>query len=347
MNIFRRTLTCAAAALFGLGFRASAEDKLNIYLWPEYLPESVVKKFEKEVGCKVVVDTFQANEDMIAKVQAGGSGYDIVCPSDYAVTTMVRQGLLIELDHSKLPNLKNIAPRFANPGYDAELKHVVPYLAGTSGLGYNKKKVATPPKKWADLYDPAQLKTWKGKVSIIDDPKEGPASALLALGLDPNTTDEKDLQKALDLLKKQKPFLAGYDSENFEDTLLNGQTLITQGYSGDFLAAMQENANLGYFIPEEGCVVAVDNFGILKDAKHKELAMKFLDFICRPEVAAEIVNEIGYIPCNSKADSLIKDSVKNSPTFKLPAPDKSFTLKDLGQEGEDARGELWEALKGE
>lgn len=344
----RRSLLALATALFSFPMAVeAAPTKLKIFIWPEYLPKSVIAKFEKEAGAKLVVDEYTSNEDMISKVADGGSGYDIVCPSDYAVTTMIRQKLLAKLDASKLPNAKNIAERFQNPKYDEGGGHVVPYLVGTSGLGYSKSKVGDAPKKWADIYEPAKLAKWKGKVSIIDDPKEGPASALMSLGLDVNSTSESDLEKALGLLKKQKPFLASYDSETFEDTLLKGETVVAQGYSGDLAAALKENKDLGYVIPEEGCVVAIDNFAILKDSKNVALAHKFIDFVCRPEIAAEIVNETGYIPANGKADDKIDADVKNSPTFALPAPDKSRSLKDLGQEGEDARAELWTKLKAE
>ena len=334
-------------AYFALaGCLHAAPAKLKIFIWPEYLPKSVIAKFEKEADAKLIVDEYTSNEDMISKVADGGSGYDIVCPSDYAVTTMIRQKLLAKLDPAKLPNAKNIAERFQNPKYDEGGGHVVPYLVGTSGLGYSKSKVGEAPKKWADLYDPAKLAKWKGKVSIIDDPKEGPASALMSLGLDVNTTKEADLTKALDLLKKQKPFLASYDSETFEDTLLKGETVVAQGYSGDLAAALKENADLGYVIPEEGCVVSIDNFAILGDSKSVALAHRFIDFVCRPEIAAEIVNETGYIPANGKAEDKIEAEVKKSPTFQLPPPDKCRSLQDLGQEGEDARAEVWTSLKG-
>jgi spermidine/putrescine transport system substrate-binding protein len=342
----RRTLLSLALCSFPLCLQAASSD-LKIFIWPEYLPKSVVEKFEKEADAKLVVEEYTSNEDLISKVADGGSGYDLVCPSDYAVTTMIRQDLLIKLDVSKIPNLSNLAARFQSPKYDEGGPHVVPYLVGTSGIGYNKTKVPAPPKSWADLYNPEKLGDWKGKLSIIDDPKEGPASALLTLGLDINTTKEADLDKALALLMKQKPFLGSYDSETFEDTLLKGETVLAQGYSGDFAAALKENKDLDYVIPAEGCVVSIDNLAILKDSKNVALALKFLDFICRPEIAAEIANETGYIPTNGKAEGKIKPEVKGSPTFKLPVPEKSFSLKDLGSDGEDARAELWTKLKAE
>ncbi len=346
----RRLFTTLAAATSLLCSHAAvqAEEKLNIYVWPEFLPKSVVEKFEKAKGCKVTVEEYTSNEDMIAKVGQGGSGYDLVCPSDYAISTMVRQELLLTLDPASIPNAGNTASRFQKPKYDPEGKYCVPYLAGTTGIGYRKDKLKDAPvKKWAELFDEERLKALKGKISLIDDPKEGPAPAFLAAGLNPNATAENEVSKILTMLQKQKAFLAGYDSETFEDTLVKGETWVAQGYSGDFAAAMEENENIGYLIPEEGCVVAVDNWAVLKDAKNATMAQEFINFLNDPAIAAEVVNETGYIPCNGKAESLVEEKIRKSPTFQLPAPDKSFSLEDLGQDAEDKRAELWTTLKAE
>jgi spermidine/putrescine-binding protein len=332
------------ACCFSFPLFADATEQLNIFVWPEFLPKNVVEKFEKSTGCKVTVEEYTSNEDMIAKVSQGESGYDLVCPSDYAVASMIRLELLRHLEREKIPALGNVAARFQKPKYDAEGKYAVPFLAGTTGLGIRSDKV-TGVTKWADLFDDKRLAELQGKVSVIDDPKEGPAPAFLTLGLNPNSSSDTDLSKVEALLTKQKAFLAGYDSETFEDTLVNGQTYLVQGYSGDFAEAMKSHANITYLIPAEGCVVSVDNWAVLKDAKHADMAHQFIQFVLQPEIAAEVTNKSGYISCNGKAESFIDGAVKQHPTYQLPAAEKSFTLEDLGQEAEDKRNELWTNLK--
>jgi len=320
---------------------------LKLLIWEEYLDPAVVKAFTKETGIKVVEDNFDTNESMMAKAGTGRSGYDIVAPSDYAVQIMARRGLLAKLDRKKVPNLSNVAADFAGLYYDTKQEYAVPYTWGTSGLAYNKKKVPQPPAKWADLFDTEKLKPWKGRISMLDDGREAASAALLALGLNPNTKNAGEIGKAGELLIKQKPFVAKYDSSAFEDSLASGETWLAHGYSGDIAVAQSENPDLAYLIPEEGAVFFVDNLAILKESKRSDAAHKFLDYLMRPEVSAKNVNAMRYGSCNGKiAEDAIDEDIRKSAAFVLPPKNKRIMLEDPGQEIGDAFEQMWSKVKG-
>lgn len=319
---------------------------LKLLVWEEYLDPDVLRAFTKETGIKVVEDNFDDNEGLMAKVGTGKSGYDIVSPSDYAVQIMARRKLLAELDHAKIPNLKNLSPDFVDLYYNPGQKMAVPFTWGTSGLAYNKTKVPNPPTKWADLFDVEKLKPLKGRISILDDAREVAGAALLALGLDPNTQNKADLDKAAVLLKRQKPFLAKYDSASAEDSLASGETWIAQGFSGDIATAQAENAEIAYLIPEEGVTFFVDNLCVLQESKNKAAAFKLLDYLLRPDVALATMNSMKYASTNAgiKPEE-IDESLQGSAALVLPPKEKRILFKDPGQEMGDAFEALFNDLK--
>ena len=344
-RFLRHSATAATFSLAGCGDRSGGAATLNIYLWAEYLPDDVVKDFEKEAGCRVQVDTYTSNEEMMAKAATGSCGYDLVCPSQYAVSEMARQKLLAELDRASLPGLANLDPRFVKMKSDPGGKYAVPYLGATTGIGYHKGSVPQPPRTWAALFDPATLAPLKGKLSILDDAREAPAIALMALGLSPNATAEADIRRAGDLLKSQKPFVACYDSESFEDKLASGSCTLVQGYAGDFIAVMEKDAQLGYFLPAEGSVFNMDCLCILAESPRQPLAHRFLDFILRPDIAARISTATGYPSANAKATALLSADLRAHPCFQIPAEDKLVMLEDPGAAVKDMYTKIWEEVK--
>jgi spermidine/putrescine-binding protein len=332
---------CAAFSLASLQAQT-----LKLLVWEEYLDPDVLKAFTKETGIKVVEDNFDDNEGLMAKTGTGKSGYDIVSPSDYAVQVMARRKVLAELDHAKLPNLKHLSKDFVELYYNPGQKFAVPYTWGTSGLAYNKKKIPNPPKKWADLFDVEKLTPLKGRISILDDAREVAATALLALGLDPNTQNKADLDKAAVLLRKQKPFLAKYDSASAEDSLASGETWLAQGFSGDIATAQAENPDIGYLLPEEGVTFFVDNLCVLQESKNKEAAHKLLNYLLRPEVSLANMNAMKFASTNGAIkEEDIDESLKGSAALMLPAKDKRVLFKDPGQEMGDAFEALFNDLK--
>ena len=343
---FLHASTAAAATVFtGCGGNSGSTETLNVFLWAEYLPEDVVAEFAKEAGCRVQVDTYNSNEEMMAKAVTGRCGYDLVCPSQYAVSEMARQKLLAELDRAALPNLVNLDARFVKMAADPEGRYAVPYLGASTGIGYHKGKVPQPPRTWAGLFDPAVLEPLRQKLSILDDAREAPAIALLALGLSPNATAEADIRRAGELLKKQKPFVASYDSESFEDKLAGGSCVLVQGYAGDFVAVMEQNAELDFYLPEEGSVFNMDCLCVLAESPRRTLAMKFLNFVLRPEIAARISTGTGYPSANAKSPALLSAALKAHSCFQIPPPDKLVMLDDPGPAVKDLYAKVWEEVK--
>ena len=351
MNIDRRrfihrTISAAAAASVAGCRRESAPGEvLNIFIWAEYLPDDVVRDFEKEAGCRTQIDTYTSNEEMMTKVATGKSGYDIVCPSQYAVSEMSRQNLLADLDRAALSGFANLDRRFTKMKADPGGHYAVPYLGASTGIGYHKGAVPNPPRTWADLFDPVKLEPLRGKLSILDDAREAPAIALLALGLSPNATAELEIRRAGELLKRQKPFVASYDSESFEDKLASGSCTVVQGYAGDFVEVMEKDAQLDFYLPAEGAVFNMDCLCVLAESPRHLLAMKFLNFVLRPDIAARISTGTGYPSANAKAFPLLEESLRSHPCFQIPAEGKLVMLDDPGAEVKDIYTKIWEEVK--
>ncbi len=277
---------------------------LRIFIWEEYIDPEVYRLFEREFGAKVIEDNYGSNEDMRAKLQAGGAVYDLVVPSDYMVRLLRQDGLLLPIDLSHMPNLKHLAARFRDPPYDPGHDYSVPYQWGITGIGYNKKLVHPPPTQWADLFEPTRIEPYKHRISMLNDMREVIGAALVALGHSPETTDPQHLAEAQALLLRQKPFLAKYDSESFEDSLASGETVLAHGWSGEIAMAQSQNPDIAFVIPTEGTFVFVDNWAIPKGARQKELAEDFINFVLRPEISAMIVNHARYASVNDAARAL-------------------------------------------
>ncbi len=343
---FLRALGLVALAGLGLVGAVScggtqAPHELHLFIWANYIDPEVYRLFEREFGVRVIEENFDSNETLRSKLQAGVTGYDIIVPSDYTVEALIRQGLLAELDLSKIPNAQNISPRFRNLYYDPKNRYSIPYLWGTTGIGYNAQKMETPPTSWADLFEPSRLERYKNRVSMLDDPREAIGAALKYLGYSVNSTDPHALAAAKNLLLTQKPYLARYDSETYDDFLLTGDLVIAHGWSGEFAKARLENPDLRYLIPHEGGVIWADNLAIPKNSQRVELAHKFLDFLLRPEISARIVNFVRYPSTNEAARAHILPEIANDPAIYPPEGiiEKLEWIRDIG----DALA-LYEAL---
>jgi spermidine/putrescine transport system substrate-binding protein len=318
---------------------------LRIFIWEEYINPEVYRLFEREFGAKVVEDNYGSNEDMRAKLQAGGAVYDLVVPSDYMVTLLKQDGLLLPIDLSHIPNLQYLAARFRNPPYDPDHRYSVPYQWGITGIGYNKSQVIPPPTRWADLFEPAWTEPYKNRISMLNDMREVIAAALLALGHSPETTDPQHLAQAQALLLRQKPFLAKYDSESFEDSLASGETVLAQGWSGEIAVAQTQNPDIDFVVPGEGTLVFVDNWAIPKGARQKALAEDFMNFVLRPEISAMIVNHARYASVNDAARAFIKPDILDGPSYYWPEGTKLWWLHDFNDAGR-LYERVWLELKG-
>ncbi|MDR0557110.1 MAG: extracellular solute-binding protein [Treponema sp.] len=270
--------------------------RLYIYNWTYYTPDSVIQKFEAEYGVTVVYDEFASNEDMYAKIQAGGSGYDILFPSGDYVSIMAKQGMLEKIDRSKLANLGNIDPLVLEKAtYDPDMEYSVPYYWGASGIAVNTSKVPDFERSW-NIFSRADL---KGRMTMLDDMREVMGDALVYLGHSVNSSDPAEIEAAKNLINTSwKPNLVKFDAESFGKGFANGDFWVVQGYAEVVFEEIADNEELKnntvFFIPEQGGPAYIDSMCILKGARNLYLAYKFIDFIHRPEIYAEFADYFGF-----------------------------------------------------
>lgn len=275
---------------------------LNLYAWSEYVPQQLLDDFSTKYNIKVNYDTYSSNEEMLAKLQAGASGYDLVIPSDYAVTIMIKQGMIEPIDVSQLTNFSNLDPRFINRDYDPGNKYSIPYQWGTTALIYDKTKVPSEPKSWTDLWDPA----YKGRLVMLDDERELMGMALQVLGFDRNSTNEAELKQAEQKLIELKPNILKFDSDAPETAIISGEAWAGLVFNGNASLAYQEDTNVVYICPTEGCGLWFDNLAVPKGASHKDAAMLFLNWVLEPKESILITKEFPYSNPNKAALDLLK-----------------------------------------
>ncbi|NTW03848.1 MAG: spermidine/putrescine ABC transporter substrate-binding protein [Oscillochloris sp.] len=292
--------------------------ELYFYNWSDYADPSILEDFEQEYGVKVIIDTYDANEDLLAKVRAGNSGYDIIAPSDYAVQTIAIEGLAQPLDKSMLTNLSHIDPELLGQYFDIQNTISVPYLLGITGIAYNTDAFPDGIDSWSALFDVAKLEQYKGKVTMLEDERETPGAALKYLGKSYNDTDPADLKLVQDMLIAQKPYLAAYNSADVNRKLASGEYVIAHAWSGHAMQArnglgdeFSGNPKINFVIPKEGGSIWMDNLVILKDSPNAYTAHVFINYMLRPEIAARNADYIGYITPNKDAIPLLSQKVRD------------------------------------
>ena len=286
-----------------------AKQEVYVFNWTEYIDPGVLKQFEKETGIKVRYSTYDSNEAMFAKLKlVQKAGYDVAFPSTYYVERMRKQGLIQPLNKAKLPNLKNLNPKLMNQAYDPGNAYSIPYMWGSSAIGINRKVV--DPKtitSWNDLWNPK----YKGKVLLMDDVREVFAMALRSLGYSGNTTNKDEIKKAYDKLLKLKPSVKVFNSDSPSQPFLNNEVIIGQIWGGAVYLANQENPDIVMVYPREGAIFWADNMVIPKSARSVDNAHRFIDFMCRPDVAKKNCEFIGYATANLKAQQTLDAKTKN------------------------------------
>lgn len=308
------------------------EKELAIYNWSDYIAEDTVKNFEKETGIKVTYDTYESNEEMMAKLQVGAGGYDLVVPTGYIVTVLAAQGLLEPLRKKYLTNWSNVAPIFLNPSFDPENRFGVPWQWGTTGIAYRSDKVNPPPDSWGVFLDPQ----YKGKMTQMDDQRDVIGSWLKYKGRSLNATDKAELDQAKADAIASKAHLKAYISAPVKGQLVAGDVWIAQLWNGDTMQAKTEQAAIAYALPKEGAGIWTDSLVIPKSAPHKRAAHEFMNYILRPEVGASISAFTGYGTPNQAAMGKLPSAVP------YPTSDELKRLeyqKDLG-----AATALWDQL---
>lgn len=313
---------------FILSACGNSKEEVNLFIWSEYMPESVIKQFEEETGIKVNYGTFSSNEEMISKISAGTTAYDLTLASDYIVDIMEKQKLMEPLNKDNIPNLKNIGPEFLDLDYDKGNKYTVPYMWGTVVVAVNTEKVTKPIESYEDLWD----EEFKDSLVVLDDVRSMVGITNVLQGKSMNETDPKVLEESKKMLEKLKPNIKKYDSDSPKTMLVSGEVKAGIVWGAEASLARQENPNIKTVYPKEKIQIWHDNFVIPKGAPNKENAEKFIDFILRPEISAEISKEFPYGNPNIAAHKLIDKDIINDPAV-YPDEDvhkRGEVLRDIG-----------------
>ena len=359
-----------AACLMALGLvllapttaSAQSERVVNVYNWSDYIDPAVIEAFTKETGIKVRYDTFDANETLETKLLAGKSGYDVVVPTGYFLQRQIAAGVFQKLDKSKLPNLKNAWPDIAAKlaFYDPGNQYAVNYMWGTTGIGYNVKRMReilgtdATIDSWDVVFRPEQLAKFKGcGIHMLDSVDDIVPAALHYLGLNPNSTEQKDLDKAAELIAKIRPSVRKFHSSEYINALASGEICFVVGWSGDIKQAQKraaeakEGIEIGYSIPKEGAQMFFDNLAIPKDAPHVAEAHAFIDYLLRPEVAAKNTDLVQYANGNLASQPLIDKAVLEDKTVYPDAATmaKLYTISAHDQKTQRLLNRLWTKIK--
>ena len=333
--------------------KAEGAGEVYVYNWGEYIDEDVIAQFKEETGIDVIYDMFETNEEMYPVIEAGGVKYDAVCPSDYMIQKMIENNMLAEINFDNIPNIKQIDSKYMDMSrsFDPENKYSVPYCWGTVGILYNTSMVAPEdaPTKWSDLWD----EKFKDNILMQDSVRDAFMVALKSLGYSMNTTNEAEIAEARDLLIKQKPLVQAYVIDQVRDKMIGGEAAMGVIYSGEMLYIQQEVADLGldysleYVIPEEGTNLWLDSWVIPANAPNKENAEKWINFLCRPDIAKKNFEYITYPTPNKGAFDLLDSDLQNN---KAVFPDTD-SLKNcevfqyLGTDVDSIYNEYWKEVK--
>ena len=328
-GVYRATgivlLAVAAIAAFGCG---KAKPVLSVYTWSDYIKPGLVRRFEREHACRVVLDTFESNEAMYAKLKAGASGYDLLTPSSYMVSLMHGQGMLRRLDHGLLPNLAHVDPDYLKIAVDGTMDHSVPYMLVVSGIAYLEGRVKDVVPSWR-MFSRADL---GGRMTMFNDMRETIGAALKALGCSINTTSETELAEAERLLLEWKKNLAKFENEQYKIGLASGEFLLVHAWNGDVFQVRKENPDVRFFVPEEGTIISCDDLVIPADAREAALAHAFINFLHDPAVAAENTEFIYFLCPNKDSYPLLNPEIRDNPGIflKPEIQSRSEMIADIG-----------------
>jgi spermidine/putrescine transport system substrate-binding protein len=337
-----------ALCLFNLSLNvlAAPKNKLNLFIWSEYIDPEIVSAFEKKFDCKVTIDLYEDNESMIAKLAGGGDSlYDLIVPSDYALSVLSNRGLLRTIDKAKIPNFANLDPKFIDQDFDPKNKYSVPYQWGTVGIYLRKKPDQNIDESWSLVFDPNKQ---PGPFVIIDSMREAISAALLYAGHGVNETDPEKLKAARDLLLDAKNRSIGMDGGvGGKNKVLANNATMAVVYNGDALRGMEEDPETYYFVPKEGGELWIDSLAIPAKSPNLDMAYKFINYILDAEVGAQLSNFNQYGTPNKASLSKIDPEDLKNPAIYPPEEvmKKLQTLKDLGDKTK-LYDEIWTQIKG-
>ncbi|HEY6603310.1 MAG TPA: polyamine ABC transporter substrate-binding protein [Xanthobacteraceae bacterium] len=352
----------ACAAIVPAAAQTKGERVVNVYNWSDYIAPTVVEDFSKESGIKVRYDTFDSNDTLETKLLAGKSGYDVVVPTAYFLERQIKAGVFQKLDKARLPNLANLWPEISQrlATYDPGNQYAVNYMWGTTGIGYNARKardVLGPNgtiDSWDIVFKPENLAKFKDcGVHFLDSSDDILAAALHYLGLDPNSSNEADLQKAADLVTKIRPYVRKFHSSEYLNSLASGEICLVVGFSGDIkqsqkrAAEAKNGVEIAYAIPKEGAQLWFDNLAIPRDAKNVTEANEFINYLQRPEVAAKNTNFISYANGNLASQKFIDKAILDDKTIYLDEATmrQLYTISAHDPKTQRLMNRLWTRIK--
>jgi spermidine/putrescine transport system substrate-binding protein len=323
-------------------------DEIFLYTWVEYMDPAVKESFEAECGVKVTETNFASNEELLATLQAGGAAYDIIVPSDYMVTTLIDEGMVMELDYSIITNIANMEPLNVNQYFDPEQKYTVPWFWGTSGFAVDTNVVTEYTNSWSMMFDPNS--PYCGQMSMLDDPRETLGAALMYLGYSINDIDPAHLEEAKNLLIEQSNCVKAYDSQTNDDLIISGETVLGHMWTGDALLAGSADTGgrdgIVYVIPDEGCTIWQDNMMLPVGAPNPYTAMVFMNYTQYPEIAAQNAEFVGYATPNAAAKEFIDaEMLANESVY--PSPEVEARLQWIEDVGDayELYDRIWTEFK--
>ena len=324
-----------------------AEEVVYVYNWGDYLDPATLEMFEEETGIRVIYDEFDTNESMYPRVSAGAVHYDVICPSDYMIHKMIENNLLQPLDFGKLPNARRyIGQKFFEQAraFDPENKYAVPYCWGTVGIMYDTTRVEEPIDSWSVLWD----ERYRNEILMQDSPRDALMVPLKLRGHSMNSTDPAELNEARDLLIEQKPLVQAYVVDEVKDKMIGGEAILAVVFSGEALMISMENEDMEFAVPKEGTNFWIDGWVLTHDAEHVDNAHRFIDFMCRPDIAVINFDYLGYSTPNTAVRELEEDEdIKNSPVA-FPDPEvyeDQETYKYPGEQMDRIYNDLWIQVK--
>jgi len=340
---FLASVVCFGALAAGFLSSCGQDSRiLHIYTWADYFKPTLIARFEKLNGCRVVIDTYDSNETMYAKIKAGARGYDLLTPTSYMVSLMDSQGMVLKLDHEHLPNLVHVDPEYLNLAIDKTMDHSVPYMIVNTVIAYLGSRVRDFEPSWA-MFDRADL---KGRMTMLNDMRETIGAGLKFLGYSLNSTNEAELSAAKEVLIRWKKNIAKYENEQYKTGVASGEFLLVQGYSGDILQVQQENPDVRFAVPREGTAISVDDLIIPEGAREVGLAHAFINYLHDPEVAAENIAFLRYLCPNKDAYPLLSEELRKNPgIFMDPeVKAKSEIIANLGERNA-LYVKIWDEIK--
>jgi len=332
-------------ALVSCGGDSTTESthRVNVYGWINYFPPDMLAQFTKDTGIEVVLDTYASNEELMEKLSAGVSDYDVANPSDYIIKALIKNHQLAPLDHSQLHNLNNTAERFRNSSFDPGSYYSVPFLVSFAGIGYDRTKVKETVDSWGILWNPK----YKDHILMLDDPMDCFAVALKWMGYSVNTQKREELEAARDALLKQKPLVKVYNSTNYDEILASGDVWLAHGWNGDIAKVGAHNPNIAFVVPREGSALSVDYLVIPRTAPHKREAHIFINYFLSAKVGAAVTNFNSFSTANEASKPFIHpDLLRNLAVFPDAETIKRFeNVSTPSGETAQLRDRFWTEVK--